>query len=354
MNGKQGLERNRGGFTLTELLVVISIIAVLAGLAIPAVMMANVRAYEFRISTKVSQYDSAVESFRNEKGLYPPDQYYDQNGSFIVWLDPSASEAALLTALVQRYGPLLQKIAPNHREFQATPATFAGTDYPIIAWYRQRGQFLNPTNALSFWLGGGLSNSSVYPLSETCRRANELPVTNAAANTLYLTRTGLIKPLVYTEFPTTSVDPLAYWSGGAGAPSWSAGAQRGDQFYFQGEVPRFLRSQAQESTNRPLLYFIDIKGATTANTLFAPYYDPATGWIKTINIPGEANPMTPIGYGTMPALTLFAPDKFQLIAPGRDDLYGGGGIIQHMRDNICNFANSGRLDSMPEAENLGL
>ncbi len=341
------------GFTLTELLVVIAIIAVLAGISIPAVMMAVNSAYEFRISTKMAQLDTSVETFRNEKGLYPPDQYYDRDNSYIQWIDPSQNDAALVPLLTVRYGPLLQKIAANHREFQPAAGVFNGTDYPIVAWYRQRGQFLNTTNALGFWLGGGLSNSSMYPLSETCRRASELPVTNAAANTAYQARVALLKPLVYFEFTSTAVDPLAYWAGGATAPSWGSGAQRGDQYYPQGVVPMILRSPTQESTDRPLLYFADTKGATTTNTLYAPYLIGNSLGIKYVPV-GETNPMTPIGWG-MTNDQMFAIDKFQIIAPGRDNFYGGGGLPKYLRDDICNFANSKRLDSMDAViENMGL
>jgi prepilin-type N-terminal cleavage/methylation domain-containing protein len=355
--GHPAISTRSKGFTLTELLVVIAIIAVLAGISIPAVMMAVNTAYEFRISTKISQLETSVESFRNEKGLYPPDQYYDRDNSHIRWINASLNDAALVPLLTVRYGPLLQKIAPNHREFQRTPGVFGGTDFPIVAWYRQRGQFLNPTNALGFWLGGGLSNSSMYPLSEACRRATELPVTNAAANTAYQTRVQLLKPLIYHEFTSTAVDPLGYWvgpaAGGGTFPSWGLGPQRGDQYYAQGIVPTILRSPTQESTTRPLLYFVDVKGATTTNTLYAPYFVGNSLGIKFV-LTGEANPVTPIGWG-MTNDQMFAVDKFQIIAPGRDNFYGSNGFPKFLRDNICNFANSKRLDSMDAAiDNLGL
>lgn len=343
-----------GGFTLTELLVVIAIIAVLAGISIPAVMMAVNSAYEFRIQTRINAYDTAVETFRNEKGLYPPDQYYDHDGSYIAWINPTQNDAALLPLLVVRYGPILQKIAPNHREFQPAAGVFTGTNYPIVAWYRQRGQFLNPTNALGFWLGGGISNSTMYPLSEFCRRAGELPVTNAALNVAYTARISQLKPLVYAEFPTTGIDPLGYWSGGANAPSWGAGAQRGDQYYAQGTVPAFLRSPTQEATDRPLLYFVDVKGATTTNTLYAPYLIANSRGIKYVPVSTETSPMVPIGWG-LSNNQMYAVDKFQIIAAGIDNFYGGDGTPKKLRDNICNFSNYKRLDSVDSiSENLGL
>ncbi len=342
------------GFTLVEILVVIAIIAVLAGLAIPAVMMAVTRAYEFRITTTMTQLNTSVESFRNENGIYPPDQYYDFDASYMVWLDSTANDATLLPLLASRYGPVLQKIAPNNREFQPAPGVFTGTNYPIIAWYRQRGQFLNPTNALSFWLGGGLSSSKIYPLSELCRRDNELPVTNATSNSNYQARVQLTQPLVFFDFNQSqaAVDPLQYWVGGGSGPSWTAGAQRGDQFYPQGVVPMFLRSPVQQSTDRPFLYFVDTPN-NSPNSLFAPYLLPNSLGMKFVRVPNETAPMTPIGYGSPPSMFMFAAEKFQIIAPGRDNLYGGGGVIQQLRDNICNFS-TGRLDSMDGAENLGL
>jgi prepilin-type N-terminal cleavage/methylation domain-containing protein len=349
----------RSGFTLTELLVVMAIIAVIASLAIPAVMISVNTAYEFRISTQVMQLDGAVDTFRNEKGMYPPDQYYDFDGSWIQWIDPAQNDATLLPILVQRYGPLLQKITPNHREFQPTPGVFSGTEYPIVAWYRQRGQFLNPTNALNFWLGGGLSNSSQYPLSEACRRANELPVTSGGANNAFAARVGNLKPLTFFDFSQTAVDPLGYWVGGNNGPSWDSGAHRGDQFYPQQEVPAFLRSAVQPSTDRPLLYFLDtpMPSPVPNNTLYAPYFvgNSHPLGLKFVPMANEANPMTPIGYGSPGNVRMFASQRFQIIAPGRDNLYGGGGVLRELRDNICNFANSRRLDTMDEAiENMGL
>src|SRR5439155_19173170 len=64
--------RPSAAFTLVEMLVVIGIIAILAALLLPAVMSAISRARNFAIAAEVNQLNSAVETYRLEKGDYPP------------------------------------------------------------------------------------------------------------------------------------------------------------------------------------------------------------------------------------------------------------------------------------------
>lgn len=60
-------------FTLVELLVVIVIIGVLAGVLLPAAMRAFKSAKEARITTEISQIAAALERYKIEYGEYPPD-----------------------------------------------------------------------------------------------------------------------------------------------------------------------------------------------------------------------------------------------------------------------------------------
>jgi len=62
----------RKGFTLLEVLVVISIIALLAGLITAAANRALVRMDEVRVRSEISQLETALEQFKLTFGRYPP------------------------------------------------------------------------------------------------------------------------------------------------------------------------------------------------------------------------------------------------------------------------------------------
>jgi type II secretion system protein G len=63
--------QNRG-FTLVEMLVVIGIVAVLAALLLPAVMMALNHARRAAIVIEIGQLNDAVETYKDKMGDYPP------------------------------------------------------------------------------------------------------------------------------------------------------------------------------------------------------------------------------------------------------------------------------------------
>ncbi len=106
----------RHGFTLVELLVVIVIIAILAGLLVVSVMAALRRGKKTAIRTEIMGMAAAMESYKNHHDHYPP-----------------SSKAELLGHVTQIHS----------RQTDVTPSTIPN---------------LTPANALHFWLPGYCTN----------------------------------------------------------------------------------------------------------------------------------------------------------------------------------------------------
>ena len=68
------------GFTLVEMLVVITIIGILAGLAIPAVIVARNRAKITAVAMDIKQLEMACQHYKEKFGEYPPDFAFVGNG----------------------------------------------------------------------------------------------------------------------------------------------------------------------------------------------------------------------------------------------------------------------------------
>ena len=64
-------QRRRSGFTLIEILIVISIIAILASLTTASVQYARVRAWTMATRAQVITIDAAIERYKDDEGRYP-------------------------------------------------------------------------------------------------------------------------------------------------------------------------------------------------------------------------------------------------------------------------------------------
>jgi prepilin-type N-terminal cleavage/methylation domain-containing protein len=131
------------GFTLVEMLVVIAIIGVLAALLLPAVMYALVRAKNAAVAIEVNQLASAIESYKQDKGDYPPN-----------FRDP---------AVVLRH---IRKCYPK-----ADPVYISGDgsgngksfiEYATGKSAADSGQFISESESLVFWLSM-TDNDPRYP-----------------------------------------------------------------------------------------------------------------------------------------------------------------------------------------------
>lgn len=131
----------RSGFTLTEMLMVIAIIGILAGLLTPALMRVLGDANAFTITNEIQQMDAAIENFESEHGFYPP--------------TIGASSEVNSVGVMRRY---LNRIAPNHSEGNGIDGG------GLNRWWVAVGQNMDARSSLVFWLSG-LCKNKQFPLS---------------------------------------------------------------------------------------------------------------------------------------------------------------------------------------------
>ena len=149
----------RTAFTLVELMVVILVIGILAGIAAPFIFGALERAREFSIQNEIGQLDAAVRRFETENGFFPP---AIGPGLEIDTTDSDAGRRAFL-----RY---LNRIAPNHAEGVGNTGAGNAPD-GLRAWWDTVGVNLDAESSLVFWLSG-LCTSKQYPLSGNASNEN--------------------------------------------------------------------------------------------------------------------------------------------------------------------------------------
>ncbi|MEW6233924.1 MAG: prepilin-type N-terminal cleavage/methylation domain-containing protein [Candidatus Omnitrophota bacterium] len=101
---------NRKAFTLIELLIVVAIIGVLAAIAVPNFLNAQMRAKIANVQAELRNLSSALEMYRMDRGMYPPWRTF-QNGD--IWpvsrrLHPLTTPISYMSSIGQ--DPFLKKI----------------------------------------------------------------------------------------------------------------------------------------------------------------------------------------------------------------------------------------------------
>lgn len=296
------------GFTLVELLVVISVIGILVGMLVVTIGPMLRRTSEFAIQSETTQLTAAVEDFYNQHRFYPP--------SFSTLTGPND----LL--------PYLNRIAPNHAE-----AVGAVGSRPIDIWWNNVGVQIQaqPGADLVFWLSGLLKNKQ-FPLTGGVANVNELPVAyNLSAQIDGVRYATQVERLVFYEFQLGRLIPDA---SGVTIPVAGGYEQpRGET----GVVFQYLDSSS---------YWID--GLTgSANGIFEE--DEAQAYYDGNKLPAYSG-------GTITVWELFEnKETFQIATFGADGMAFDSATTtepldwrnfdKFSRDNITNFSN-GILEKM--------
>lgn len=155
MRRTSGESANRVGFTLVELLVVITIIGILAALITAAGAGALKTARQNAIKTELDQITMAYQSFKDKNNVYPPNLQVDGTTDPLI-------ETQVLTDIKRA----MKQAFPKHREPDELIAALAGLTANGAMLPSNQGLQGGMTagESIVFWLGG-FSNDPKFPIS---------------------------------------------------------------------------------------------------------------------------------------------------------------------------------------------
>jgi general secretion pathway protein G len=356
--------RDRGGFTLVELLMVVVILAILVALLLPAINAAVRTARQAAVQAEITQLAAALESFKSKYGDYPPSRVIlYENGLFNVNSPtPIPGENISEGNLAQQSLSALQKFFPK---------VIFGTSvvpYPVVKgngnfWYDFNGNgvfdqtayILHGHECLVFFLGGiplstptwnaantpplplnatfgmtGFGNDPTNPFSNSVNNGNAMfrsnrqaPIFEFNAGRLFLdpnnqTNNGYLANNGVTPGIPGYYDSLGNAAPGTGTTNFYAyfsaygnGAYNPDDVNFAG--PAYM-----EDSGAPIgLQFVPYNNSLAANPI-SPAPNPYT------TTPTANNPVNTLPSGTV---TYQKAQTYQIISPGADGLYGVGGTF---------------------------
>ena len=316
--------RSKHGFTLVELLVVISIIGLLVGLLVPAVMSVTARFNRGAVKFEVQALSDAVEKYRAQHGDYPPD------GSS--W---PVVEAHLRKAFPNILLSELNLLNPTTTGFQTGSVAVCRNDNDTSISGAINQRVVDPAEALVFFLGG-FSSDSQRPLTG--------PGGPFAASTVSgqgLQYNGSRQNGFY-EFPSARLTLATVGGVTVSTDETAFGEGIGNDL-----LPVFLSKFSESGTGAPYVYFDSrtyqpIKGG-------APYfnfYQPSALAEATTTARGQLGAARPMLSEQVNTATnrLFYENKqtFQILSPGVDGKFGGRIASAMSSNGVILFTSKGK------------
>jgi prepilin-type N-terminal cleavage/methylation domain-containing protein/prepilin-type processing-associated H-X9-DG protein len=201
----RGRRPNRSGFTLTELIVTIGIIAILLGISVPAMQMIRQTARRAHCTSNLRQVMVAALAYEaNGTGFPPADD--GQGGSFLVRLLPHMEETMLHdrmqmpldVAISETYGERLQELSNEQVELLICPAAFQQDKFAALP---MQGEFTTHY----YGVAGPIGNATSSDATQTYTFRQLMPVSTAGPIGL----NGLFSPKPGGKFGSRSMADVA-------------------------------------------------------------------------------------------------------------------------------------------------
>ena len=147
--------RERGGFTLVELLVVIIVLAILVGLLLPVIAGALRTAKNAAAQAEINQLAQALANFKAKYGDYPPSRVY--SGRERVFSGRDRQRTSTATRMTSRSAQLAQRSLIALRKFFPKVVFSTSGQPPQISYNADRSWFWYDFN------GNGEMDGALHP-----------------------------------------------------------------------------------------------------------------------------------------------------------------------------------------------